>query len=276
LETLAVGFFDGAHLGHQKILRGASAVLTFRNHPLTVLAPERAPRLIMTPEERVEAIKACGVSDVMVLDFTQELAEMPAAEFVEKFLKNRPAVRCGENWRFGKGGEGDAVFLRKIGVAVEVVPFAEYKDERVSSSRIRACLACGEIEDANAMLGRRYVVRGERCEGKGLGTKIGYPTINLKLSTLNSQLSTLPHGVYEVVMNGERGIANYGVAPTLGDAAWREPVLEVHLISPPPPHFSTSISTSVEIVRFIRPERKFVSVDELRRQIAADCATIGA
>jgi len=279
---LAVGFFDGVHLGHQKILRGASAVLTFRNHPLTVLAPERAPRLIMTPEERVAAIRSCGVSDVMVLDFTHELAEMPAAEFADRFLMKRKGfrfslVRCGENWRFGKGGEGDADFLRKAGFSVEVVSYAEYKGERVSSSRIRACLERGEIEDANAMMGRRFEVKGQRSEGKGLGTKLGFPTINLKLSTLSSQLLTLPRGVYEVVLDGVKGIANYGVAPTLGDAAWREPVLEVHLLNSQLPILNSRLppQAAVEFVRFLRPERAFASLDELKGQIAADCATIG-
>ena len=88
MSSLAVGFFDGVHLGHQAILKGADAALTFRNHPLTILAPERAPRLVMSCEERVAAIKACGVKDVTVVDFTPELAEMPAEEFVDSFLKD--------------------------------------------------------------------------------------------------------------------------------------------------------------------------------------------
>jgi len=281
LETLAVGFFDGVHLGHQKILHGASAVLTFRNHPLSVLAPERAPHLIMTPEERVAAIKACGVAEVTLLDFTRELAEMPAGEFVEFFLNKRRgrrfpfAVRCGENWRFGKGGIGDAAFVRNAGIEAVVVPYVEYKGERISSSRIRACLERGEIEDANAMLGRRYQVTGIREQGKGLGEKLGYPTINLKLSTINPQPLTLPRGVYEVVMNGERGLANYGVAPTFGEKSWSEPILEVHLLSDEAARrrFPSDLA-AVEFVRFLRPERKFASVEELKRQIAADFATI--
>ena len=154
LKGLAVGFFDGVHLGHQEILRGASAALTFRNHPLTVLAPEKAPRLIMTPEERVAAIKSCGVGEVTVLDFTRTLAEMSAEEFANSFLKRSgdcfPALRCGANWRFGKGGLGDAAFLRSRGYDVAVVPYAEYKGEPISSSRIRRCLENGAIEDANA------------------------------------------------------------------------------------------------------------------------------
>ena len=275
LQGLAVGFFDGVHLGHQAILKGASVALTFRNHPLSVLAPERAPRLIMTCEERVAAIKACGVGEVTVLDFTPELANMPAGEFANSFLKRSgdcfPVLRCGANWRFGKGGLGDAAFLRSRGYDVEVVPYAEYRGEPVSSSRIRQCLESGAIGDANTMMGRKFQVQGSRFKGKGLGTAIGYPTVNLKLETLNLKL---PLGVYEIEIDGVRGIANYGFAPTMGDEAWPVPVLEIHFRSSSPSDF-VSKSMTVDFVRFLRPERKFASIDELKRQIAADCAIMG-
>lgn len=277
LQGLAVGFFDGVHLGHQAILGGASAALTFRNHPLTVLAPERAPRLIMTCEERVAAIRACGVKDVMVLDFTRELAEMSAEEFAREWLlaakgrKGAQRISCGANWRFGKGGEGNAEWLRARGIEVEVAPYAEYRGERISSSRIRRSLENGEIEDANAMLGRRFQVSGFRSKGKGLGREIGYPTINLELSTLNLRI---PLGVYEVEVEGLKAIANYGLAPTIGDRAWASPVLEVHLLDSRTVEQPNSLVVS--FVRFIRPERRFDSVQDLKRQIAADCATIVA
>ena len=121
----------------------------------------------MTCEERVAAIKACGVKDVMVLDFTLELAKMPAEEFLARHLASSvsrlpSSVRCGGNWRFGKGGEGNAEWLRARGVEVEVAPYVEYKGERISSSRIRASLERGGIEDANAMMGRRFKVQGSR------------------------------------------------------------------------------------------------------------------
>ena len=275
LKGLAVGFFDGVHLGHREILRGASAALTFRNHPLTVLALEKAPRLIMTCEERVAAIKACGVDEVTVLDFTRELAEMSAEEFANSFLKRSgdrfPVLRCGANWRFGKGGEGNADWLRTRGVDVEVVPYAEYKGEPISSSRIRQCLESGAIEDANAMMGRRYEVRGKREEGKGLGRELGFPTVNFHL--VDVRLNLL-HGVYEVITEGLHGVANYGLAPTMGDQAWRQPVLEVHFPSAHPSSLIPHPSSLISFIRFIRPERKFASIDDLKRQIVADCATI--
>ena len=278
LQSLAVGFFDGVHLGHQAILKGADAALTFRNHPLTVLAPEKAPRLIMSVDERVAAIKACGVKDVTVLEFTPELVSMPAEEFVARYLSSsvsrlKSSVRCGANWRFGAGGTGDAAFLRSHGIEVTVAPYVEYKDERISSSRIRRCLENGEIEDANAMLGRRYEVRGMREEGKGLGRELGFPTVNFHL--VDVRLNLL-HGVYEVITEGLHGVANYGLAPTMGDQAWRQPVLEVHFPSAHPSSLIPHPSSLISFVRFIRLERKFDSIEDLRRQIAADCATIGA
>ena len=275
LQGLAVGFFDGVHLGHQAILKGADAALTFRNHPLTVLAPERAPRLIMTCEERVAAIKAYGVGEVTVLDFTPELANLPAEKFANSFLKRSgdrfPVLRCGANWRFGKNGTGDAAFLRSCGIDVEVVPYAEYKGEPVSSSRIRQCLESGAIGDANAMLGRRFKVQGSRFKGKGLGAAIGYPTVNLKPETLNLKL---PLGVYEIELDGVKGVANYGLAPTMGDRSWKNPILEVHLLDSLPSSLFPLPSSRISFVRFIRPERKFASLDDLKRQIAVDCATI--
>ena len=278
LQGLAVGFFDGVHLGHQAILRGASAAVTFRNHPLSVLAPEKAPRLIMTCEERIAAIKACGVEEVAVLDFSPELAEMSAEDFAYKYLlaakghKGTQRILCGENWRFGKGGAGDAVLLRRLGAEVEVVPYAEYKNEPVSSSRIRRCLENGEIEDANAMLGRRYQVTGVGERGKGLGRELGYPTVNLRPDVGNLKL---PLGVYEVEVGGAKAIANYGLAPTMDEKAWKSPMLEVHFLrSAPLPSACVSDSAKVEFLRFIRPERKFDSIEDLKRQIAADCATI--
>ena len=277
-QSLAVGFFDGVHLGHQAILKGADAAFTFRNHPLTVLAPEKAPRLIMSPDARAAAIRACGVAQVTMVEFTPELAAMSADEFATRYLsslvsRRSSSVRCGANWRFGAGGTGDAAFLRSRGIEVEVAPYVEYRGERISSSRIRRCLENGEIADANAMLGRRFRVSGSRFQGKGEGRKLGYPTVNLKLETCNLKL---PLGVYEVEVGGMKAIANYGLAPTMGDKAWKKPALEVHLLKPGAGDLrhETGDAMEVEFVRFIRPERKFDSIENLKRQIAADCATI--
>lgn len=280
VSVLAIGFFDGVHLGHQAILRGASAALTFRNHPLSVLAPDRAPPLMMSLEERVSAMRECGVRDVLVLDFTQELAGLAPDAFLAKVRLLHPfsAVRCGADWRFGRGGEGNAQWLRSHGTTVEVAPYAEWQGERISSSRIRAALSRGEVEDASAMTGRPLRVSGRRFRGKGLGGSLGFPTVNIESDA--PVLKLLPRGVYAVEMAGRRGIANYGVAPTLGDGAWTEPVLEVHfpvvperLESPEIPEIPADSSVTVSFLSFMRPERRFPSLAALKSQIEADCAS---
>lgn len=274
---LAVGFFDGVHLGHQKILTGADVALTFRNHPLTVLAPARAPRLLMASDEKAAAIRACGVREVVTLDFTPELAALEPEAFVEQYLNYSDlTVRCGANWKFGARGRGDADFLRARGVAVEIVPYAEYDGARVSSTRIRQAFAAGEIEAGNAMLGRALTLGGKIVKGKGLGTQLGFPTVNIAVTSTVE----LPLGVYAVAAQGRRGVANYGYAPTLGARAWERPMLEVHWLgsgrAQPDPHCLQldplhGQPAQVELVRFLRPERRFETVEELKAQIARDC-----
>lgn len=273
--TVAVGFFDGVHLGHQAILKGADVALTFKRHPFSLLAPARAPRLIMSLNERLAAIRACGVKEVVALDFTESLANLEPSAFAARYLGALPcAVRCGDNWRFGKGGKGDADFLRSLGYEVVVIPYAEYKGEIVSSTRIRAALEAGEIEDASQMLARAYTISGEVFSGKGKGKELGYPTVNIR-SAIELKL---PNGVYEIEMNGARAIANYGRAPTFGASAWQEPVWEIHFLSPTLVLSSLGEGGSVSFAlrKFIREERKFASLEDLQRQIALDCATIGA
>lgn len=273
--TVAVGFFDGVHLGHQAILKGADVALTFKTHPLAILRPDKAPRLIMSLEERLAAIKACGVKEVLALDFTEELANLEPQEFATRYIGSLPCtVRCGDNWRFGKGGKGDADFLRSLGYEVAVIPYAEYKGGIVSSTRIRAALEAGKIEDANRMLGRAYTISGEIFSGKGKGKDLGYPTVNIR-SAIELKL---PKGVYEVEMDGARAIANYGLAPTFGASAWAEPVWELHFLSPSLVlrSLGEGVSVSFALRKFIRGERKFASLEDLQRQIALDCATIVA
>jgi len=271
-RVLAAGFFDGVHLGHRRILEGADAALTFRNHPLSVLLPSEAPPLLMTFGERVAAIRACGVKDVVALDFTRELADTSPEDFVVRIkAMGAEVVRCGANWRFGRGGAGDAEFLREHGFSVEVVPYAEYNGEPVSSTRIREALRDGRIADVNAMLGRPWRISGDVAPGKGVGSKMGFPTVNLRLPAF---LPKIPLGVYEVEACGMRAIANWGVAPTMGEHAWLEPVLELHFLGECPLECQEG-SVAVDFLRFVRPERKFATLDELKAQIESDCRALG-
>lgn len=271
--VVAVGFFDGVHLGHRRILEGADAALTFRNHPSSVLRPESAKTLLMPYSEKEEFIRACGVKNVIALDFTPELASMPPEKFID-FIASFSKVRCGADWRFGKGAKGDAEFLRGRGLEVEVVPYAELDGERISSTRIRAALEKGDLNSVNRMLGRNWRLTGAIVCGKGVGRELGYPTVNLEI--LNSP-PELPAGVYEVDVFGIKAIANFGYAPTMGDAAWKEKILEIHFKGGRPSDLDDLAAGSVlkvEFVRFIRPERTFATFEELKAQIATDCAMV--
>ena len=279
MTTLAIGFFDGVHLGHQAILRGADLAVTFRNHPLSVLAPSRSPKLIMAPEERIAALGAfCARTHV--IEFTPELAILSPSEFVDKLRRivvaeglcpDAISVRAGANWRFGKGGAGDAQWLRSHGFDATVVPFAEYCGKTVSSTRIRAAIAAGRMPDASAMLGREFAVSGRVVSGKGLGRSIGFPTLNIHPAPIGgAERIEPPKGVYAVSVAGARAVANFGVAPTLGAQRWREATWEVHLLEPaelPGPGCEMRFG----VRRFLRAERKFGGIDELKLQIAADC-----
>jgi riboflavin kinase/FMN adenylyltransferase len=271
--VVAVGFFDGVHLGHRRILEGADAALTFRNHPSSVLRPESAKTLLMPYSEKEEFIRACGVKNVIALDFTPELASMSPERFID-FIASFSKVRCGADWRFGKGAKGDAEFLRGRGFEVEVVPYAELDGERISSTRIRAALEKGDLNSVNRMLGRNWRLTGAIVRGKGVGRELGYPTVNLEI--LNSP-PELPAGVYEVDVFGIKAIANFGYAPTMGDAAWKEKILEIHFKGGRPydlDDLATGSVLKVEFVRFIRPERTFATFEELKTQIATDCAMV--
>lgn len=271
--VVAAGFFDGVHLGHRKILEGADAALTFKNHPSSILHPEDEPTLLMTFAEKEEVIKSCGVKKVIALDFTRELASEPPEKFIE-FLSSFSKIRCGADWRFGKGAKGNAEFLRARGFEVEVVEYAEFQGERISSTRIRSALKKGDLESANAMLGRNWSVLGEKVTGKGVGRALGYPTVNLKI--LNTP-PELPAGVYEVSAFGVKAIANWGYAPTMGEDAWKEKTLEIHFKGDTPKAFddiAKSNQVKIEFTRFIRQERKFATLEDLKRQIKEDCEKV--
>lgn len=286
--TVAIGFFDGVHRGHRAILAGADVALTFESHPLDFLAPDRAPRLVMSWPEKAQALRDLGVF-VTAIDFDAVVAGWTPERFLERLrdfaagwsgqlkIPAEPLrIRCGANWRFGKGGAGDAAFARAHGIETTVVPYAVHKGEPVSSTRIRQALEEGALEDAAAMLGRPFAVRGTVFAGKGLGRGLGYPTVNLRLggALAGPRALRLPRGVYAVEAGGVRGVANYGVAPTMGARAWTEPVMEVHFLSDPP-SFGGGEAV-VSLLAFVRPERAFGSVAELKDQIARDCAAVRA
>ena len=274
-EILAVGFFDGVHLGHRALLEGATAAFTFLNHPSSVLSPGAAKTLLMDADSRIAAIKACGVRKVWAVPFTGAIASMPPEDFLSGTIEGFPLraadirlVRCGADWRFGRGAAGDAALLRRFGVETQCVPYVFWNGERISSSRIRASLAEGDVKAAEAMLGRPWTLGGKVVRGKGMGRGMGRPTVNVEPSFD----APLRRGAYVVEMCGERAVANFGVAPTFGEKAWRKPVLEVHFLSQGAELPGPSDRVEARFVRFIRPEMKFASPEALARRIAEDAA----
>jgi len=287
---LAAGFFDGVHIGHQCVLKetiararetGAQAwALTFNRHPLAVLAPSKAPPLLMTREERLEHLEALGLDGVLMLTFTRKLALQSPEHFV-RWLCGEPGqalpngklseVRCGANWRFGSRAAGTPELLAKYGEVygfrVIIVPYALYQDEEVSSTRIRFAIQVGDLKNAMGMLGRPYSMRGTVMKGQGLGASLGFATANIQ-----PQSDILPPlGVYatRTLLNGRyyHSLSNFGVCPTVG--ANRDPILETHLLD----YSGGALYNQHIVIDFlgkIREEQRFASIEELVFQIKKD------
>ncbi|MDO7905784.1 bifunctional riboflavin kinase/FAD synthetase [Paenibacillus sp. JX-17] len=282
-QVMAIGQFDGIHLGHASVIRTAielaqeqglqSSVMTFHPHPKEVMGRGEYEGYL-TPLAMKERILAdMGVDVLYLVEFSDAFSHMTPAEFVEMFLLQlqvRTAV-VGFDFRFGHLGEGDEARLRELGsgrMHVITVPPLEMDGEKVSSSRIRASLLRGELEQANRWFGRPYTLRGTVVDGEKRGRTIGFPTANI---TLEDRFVVPAKGVYAVkVQAGDRkllGVMNAGVKPTFHDGEMK-PSFEVHLFD-----FSEQIygeMLTVELIRFIRSERKFGSVDELIVQIRED------
>lgn len=282
---LAIGIFDGVHLGHRAVIEaavfsaqrsgGVAAVLTFAPHPSVLLRPDQPTRMIMDRATKARVLGTLGVEWVITQPFTHEFAKISAQEFLpwlKQRLPNLAAIYVGENWRFGRGRDGDISLLvtegKKHGLSVFSAPRVSLDGEPISSSRIRAAIENGEIATANTMLGQAYSCDGIVTPGKKLGRKIGFPTLNLVWSPdLRPRF-----GVYAVRVAGAKtsgrlsGVANYGSRPTVENTT--EPRLEVHVLTDCP--YDDGDRIVVEWLDFIRPERRFESVDALRDQIARD------
>jgi riboflavin kinase/FMN adenylyltransferase len=285
---LAIGMFDGVHLGHRAVIDlavqsarrdgGLAAVLTFWPHPSTLFRPHNPTKLMIDTETKVRLLAAAGVDAVIMQHFTKELACVEAEEFLpflKRFLPKLHTIYVGENWRFGHGRRGDIAMLvseaRKHGLVVLSSARINENGEPISSTRIRTCLEAGEIEEANTLLGYTYFSEGTVAAGKSLGRKIGFPTLNLAWEPeLRPRF-----GVYAVLVSGLKAegisaaVANYGLRPTVEQST--QPRLEVHVLGECP--FGIGDAIKVEWLRFLRPEKKFGSIEELKAQIAEDRST---
>jgi riboflavin kinase/FMN adenylyltransferase len=283
-SVLAIGNFDGIHLGHQAILKQAVAraartgavatALTFEPSPLKVLRPESAPKRISTSEQRLEWFRAVDVESAVVLPFTMELSKLTPQEFVEGILVRElqvQAVLVGENFRFGHKQTGNTALLRELGQALgfEVIALAPVTahGEVVSSTLIRREISAGDVTQAGRLLGRPFVLTGEIVRGTGTGRKFTFPTLNLQ-----PEQELLPAlGVYitRTLLAGEtksrRSVTNIGVRPTFNGTAL---AIETHLLD-----YAGEIAAKRIELRFwkrLRTEQRFSGPEELRRQIGRD------
>lgn len=286
--ALAIGVFDGVHLGHQEVIRaaldfsekhgGTAVVMTFDPHPLRVLRPDAAPRLLCSTRHKLRILEQFGVSYVLLAPFTSETAQTTAREFVGTLVgacRSLGFVSVGYTWSFGRNREGNIHQLMELGEAqgfgVYGVPVVHADGEVVSSSLIRESVRAGDFARARRLLGRDHTVLGEIVHGKHLGGQIGFPTANVAVE--NEELP--PSGVYAVKVQGSglkiqgSGVANLGLRPTVDPGA-TERALEVHLLD-----FSGDLyggQMEVAFMKLLRPERKFAGLDELKAQIARDVA----
>ena len=281
---LAIGIFDGVHLGHQSVIRGAieaarsngglAGVLTFWPHPTTLFRPDKPAQLILERQNKLQILSELGLNFLIEQDFSAEFSRTSAAGFVELLLRGLPGLKgifVGENWRFGRGREGDVNVLKveaaKFGVTVVAAPRLDFAGAPVSSSRIRDRLEKGTISEVNALLGYSYRTDGVVQAGRQLARTLGFPTLNIFWAPeLKPRF-----GVYAVTVDsgqfkGARGVANYGVRPTV--TTTEQPLLEVHMLDGTTLSYGDSVT--VRWLQFIRLEVKFTSLDELRRQVEND------
>ena len=281
-KIFALGFFDGVHLGHQALLKsclrlaesaGAEpCAITFECHPQSLFT-EEPPRLINTPEDRIRMLRRYGMAQVKVLPVTKEVMSTPWEKFLDE-LEAEGAVGfvCGSDYRFGSRGEGTAEKLKDYclanGLSCSVVGDRTLDGIRVSSTHIRSLLEAGDVEQANRFLGHPHMLSGTVVSGRKLGRTIGVPTANLRLS---GESVELPYGVYacRAWVDGRQCLAvtNIGCRPTVGG---RHVTVEPWLLD-----FDGNLyekTLVLEFHRFLRPERKFESLEELKTEIQKNAA----
>lgn len=281
---LAIGVFDGVHLGHRAVIStsarhahsadGTPVVVTFDPHPAKVLRPRDAPHLLTATQHKIALIRNLGVAHLLVIEFSRDFAATPPEDFVSQLVAHSKPLReicVGHEWSFGKDRAGNLDLLKKLGERfnfnVVGIPPVTVNGNVVSSTAIRQAVERGDLKKAAEMLGRDYTILGTVMHGQSVGNKIGYPTANL--SAHSEQFP--PNGVYfaEAWIEGvqHHGVTNLGFRPTVSRGQPQR-TLEIHLLD-----FDKDIygqDVEVRFLRYLRPERKFESVDALAQQIDAD------
>lgn len=283
--AVAAGFFDGCHIGHRAVLKaaldgaradGARAwVLTFSDHPRGAIPHGSPPPLLSTTEQRLAFFDSMGFDGVCLIGFDAEIAALSPADFAKRLRILFPALRCvctGKNWRFGKDATGTpgllAAFGKESGFKACAIPVAMLDGEPISSTRIRAAVASGDLADAAAMLGRDFSVSGKVVRGRQVGSANGVATANIVLDGT----VTPPVGVYavEAEIDGicAGGVADLGWRPTFPDARPDTPILEAHFFSVSRELYGETLE--VRFLKRLRDEMAFSSKEALFRQIALD------
>jgi riboflavin kinase / FMN adenylyltransferase len=266
-RDVAVGEFDGVHLGHREVIRGNDTVLTFEPHPLRVIRPEAAPRLLTSLEVKVELIAELGVDELVVIPFDEGFAGQSPQEFIDQILLERlrsTRVSVGENFRFGHRAAGDPSLLVADGrFETRVVPLVEVDGEIVSSSHVRALVSAGEVELAERFLGAPFQFRGEVVRGDRRGRELGFPTANI---VPDEALVYPGHGVYVARADGACAAVNVGVRPTFGTG--RAVLVEAYLLDRDVDLYGRKLR--IDFLRRLRGERRFESVDALVEQMHRD------
>ena len=270
-RRVAVGTFDGVHLGHREVIRGADTVLTFDPHPQSVVAPGSAPRLLTTIERKAELVAELGVQELVIIPFDGAFAARTAQDFVDHVLVETLGathVSVGENFRFGHRAQGDAALLQSDPrFETRVQPLLEAEGEVVSSSHIRGLLLAGEVKEADRLLGTPFQVAGEVAHGDKRGRALGYPTANL---VPDPRFVTPGHGVYacRAGLDDEwfTAAVNVGVRPQF--VTGRGELIEAYLLD-----FDREIygrTLKIEFLERLRGERRFDSVEALVEQMGRD------
>jgi riboflavin kinase/FMN adenylyltransferase len=266
-RSVAVGTFDGVHLGHRAVIDGSESVLTFDPHPVSVVAPQHTPRLLTTLARKAELIASLGVQELIVIPFDAEFASLSASEFIEKVLigtLGATRVAIGENFRFGHKAQGDTRLLAADGrFTTDVRPLLEVDGEIVSSSHIRGLVLAGEVAEANELLGAPFQLSGEVAHGDRRGRELGFPTANL----VPDEALVLPgHGVYACLANSRPAAVSVGVRPTFQTG--RGELIEAYILD-----FDGDIYGSelrVDFLARLRGERRFESPQALIEQMHRD------
>lgn len=264
---VAVGTFDGVHLGHREVIAGADSVLTFDPHPSVVVAPQHTPKLLTSLEVKAQLISELAVSELIVIPFDAVFARRSAQSFIEEVLLQKlgaTRVSVGENFRFGHRAQGDPELLAADGrFQVDVHPLLEVEGEIVSSSHIRGLVLAGEVDQAARFLGAPFQLRGEVVHGEKRGRELGFPTANLIPS---DRLVCPGHGVYACLADGRPAAVSIGVRPTFGSG--RGELIEAYLLDFEGDLYGHELH--LQFLQRLRGERRFGTPEALVEQMHLD------